>query len=130
MVGMRVLIQVVDALRVEERGTALDSVYFITLIEQKLRQICAILAGNAGNQSLSHSVIPLVVFTAKPLAGSCGIYFDNAPQSSCSSIQAMVFSMPSRRRMEGSQPIEEVHLCRHAVQYFILDGSRKSLSSE
>src|SRR3546814_6985740 len=47
---VRVLVQMVDTLGVEGRGSTLDAVNLIPLREQKLRQIGAILTGNAGDE--------------------------------------------------------------------------------
>jgi hypothetical protein len=46
---MRILIKMVDAISVKERRPSLYSMYFVTFIEEKLRQICPILAGYPGN---------------------------------------------------------------------------------
>ena len=50
ILNMRVLVDVVDALGVEGAGAALDAVHHITFLQQQLRQIRSILAGNAGDQ--------------------------------------------------------------------------------
>jgi hypothetical protein len=42
---------VVDTIRIEGRGTALDAVHLIAFPEQQFRQVGAILAGHAGDQS-------------------------------------------------------------------------------
>src|SRR5678815_573787 len=47
---VRILVQVVDALRVEERGAPLDAVDDVALLQQKLGEIGAVLAGDAGDQ--------------------------------------------------------------------------------
>jgi len=47
---VRVLVQVVDALRVEARGAALDAVHLVALGEQELGEVGAILAGDAGDE--------------------------------------------------------------------------------
>ena len=54
-----VLVQVVDSLRVEGRGPALDAVHFVALLEQEFCQVGAVLAGDAGDQSLLHGVVTL-----------------------------------------------------------------------
>jgi hypothetical protein len=51
---MRVLIQMVDTIGIEQRGTALDAVDLVALVEQQFGQISAVLAGNAGNQCPLH----------------------------------------------------------------------------
>ena len=48
---MRVLVEMVDAVGVEEGGAALDAVDNVALLQQELGQIGAVLAGNAGNES-------------------------------------------------------------------------------
>ena len=47
---MRILIDFLDPARVERRGAALEAVDFVTFVEQKLRQIGAILSGDAGDK--------------------------------------------------------------------------------
>ena len=47
---VRVLVQVVDAARVEARRAALDAVHLVALGEQEFGQIGAVLAGHAGNE--------------------------------------------------------------------------------
>src|SRR5689334_5358943 len=49
-VDVGVLIEVVDTLGVEKRRAALDAVHLVTLLEQELGEISAILARDAGNQ--------------------------------------------------------------------------------
>jgi hypothetical protein len=48
---VRLLVEVIDAVGVEQRGAPLDTVHFIALAKQEFRQISAILPGNACNQS-------------------------------------------------------------------------------
>ena len=48
---VRILVQVIDAVGVEERGAALDAVHLVALVEQELGEIGAVLAGDAGDQS-------------------------------------------------------------------------------
>jgi len=50
IVDVRVLVEVVDAVSIEQRGAALDAVYHVALAEQKLGQVGAVLAGNAGDE--------------------------------------------------------------------------------
>ena len=47
---VRVLVEMVDAVGVEERGAALDAVDDVALLQQELGEIGAILAGDAGDQ--------------------------------------------------------------------------------
>jgi hypothetical protein len=49
--SMRILVQVIDAVGVEQRCAALDAVHLVTLVEQELGKIGAILAGDAGDES-------------------------------------------------------------------------------
>ena len=46
-----VLVQVVDAVGVEQAGPALDAMHFVALVEQKFGQVGAVLPGDAGDQS-------------------------------------------------------------------------------
>lgn len=61
VVDMRVLIDVVHPLGIEQRGPAFDAVHFIAFGEQKFRQIRAILARDASNQSFFHLFISIYV---------------------------------------------------------------------
>src|SRR5260370_40140341 len=47
---MQVVVEMIDPLGVERRRASLDAVNHVTLAEQKLRQIRAILPGYAGNE--------------------------------------------------------------------------------
>ena len=49
---MGILVEVVNPAGVEATGTALDAVYLITLLQQELSQIAAVLAGDACNEGL------------------------------------------------------------------------------
>jgi hypothetical protein len=48
---VRVLVQVVDAVGVEERGAALDAVDFVALAQQEFGKVGAVLAGDAGDEA-------------------------------------------------------------------------------
>jgi hypothetical protein len=50
VVGVRVFINVVDAVGVEGAGTANNSVDFIVFAQQQFRQIGTVLTGNSCNQ--------------------------------------------------------------------------------
>jgi hypothetical protein len=50
MLGVRILGQVVDAIRVEERCTALHTVHHVTALQQKVGEIGAVLTGNARDE--------------------------------------------------------------------------------
>ena len=50
-----ILVEVVDAVGVEERGAPLDTVDFLALLQQEFREIGAILAGDAGDECLFHA---------------------------------------------------------------------------
>jgi hypothetical protein len=47
---MRVYVYVIYALRIECAGPPDDAMYFVSLAEQKLRQVTAVLASDAGNE--------------------------------------------------------------------------------
>jgi hypothetical protein len=57
---MRILIEMIHPARVERGGSALDPVNLVTLSEQELGQISAILSGDACDQSLFQWMPPLV----------------------------------------------------------------------
>ena len=52
--GVRILVQVIYAIRIEEGCPAFDAMNFIALAQQKFREIRAVLPGNAGDESLFH----------------------------------------------------------------------------
>ncbi|MNG35011.1 hypothetical protein D3C84_1216510 [compost metagenome] len=47
---MRVVVEVVNTVSIEQGSTALDAVYRITFLEQELSKVCTILTSNARNQ--------------------------------------------------------------------------------
>lgn len=51
---MGVLVEVIDAVGVEERGPALDPVHLVALAQQEFRQIRPVLSGHAGDKRLFH----------------------------------------------------------------------------
>ena len=51
---MRILVEVVNPVRVEERGTALDAMHLVALFEQEFGKVGAVLTGNPGYQSFLH----------------------------------------------------------------------------
>src|SRR5690606_2818386 len=51
VVDVRILVQVVDPVGVEQAAAALDAVYFVALLQQKLGQVRTILPGDASDQS-------------------------------------------------------------------------------
>ena len=56
---VRVLVQVVDAIRIECAGLANKPMNFIFLVEQELSQVRSILTRNTGYQSLGHKFTPV-----------------------------------------------------------------------
>ena len=52
---VRVLVQVVDPLGIEGRRPPLDAMDFVALGQQELRQIGAVLAGDAGDEGFFHA---------------------------------------------------------------------------
>src|SRR6185503_3969882 len=50
LLGVRILVDAVDALGVEARGAALDAVHLVALPEQEFGEVGAVLAGDAGRQ--------------------------------------------------------------------------------
>ena len=57
---MRVLVEVVDAVGIEQRSSAFDAVDLVPFFQQQLRQVCAVLPRNACHQCLFHDCV--VVF--------------------------------------------------------------------
>ena len=55
---VRILVQMIDAVGVERGGAALDAVNLVALVEQQLRQVGAVLAGDAGDQGSFHACGP------------------------------------------------------------------------
>jgi len=57
VVHMRVFVDVVHAIGVEQAGAALDAVHHVALVQQQLRQVGAVLAGDAGDEcGLGHGL--------------------------------------------------------------------------
>ena len=58
VLGMRILVEMIDAVRVEQRGAAFHAVHFVALVQQEFREIGAVLAGHARNQGhfLAHAL--------------------------------------------------------------------------
>jgi uncharacterized membrane protein len=50
-----VLINVVEPIRVQAGGAALQAVYLVAFTKQKLAEVRAVLAGAASDQSFNHS---------------------------------------------------------------------------
>ena len=66
---VRILVEVVDAVGVEERRAALDAVHLVALVEQELGEVGAVLAGDAGDQcDLGHpcQLFSVEVVVARP----------------------------------------------------------------
>ena len=51
MTFVRVLIKVIDPAGVERGSTPFNAVHLVALLQQQLRQVAAVLASNAGDQS-------------------------------------------------------------------------------
>ena len=47
---MRILIKMIDAIRIEQRRAALDAVHFVAFFQQELREVGSILSGDAGDE--------------------------------------------------------------------------------
>ena len=60
--GVRVLIEVVNAVCVEERGAAFDAVHLIALAQQKFCQIGSVLPSDARYKRFLHNSILYVEF--------------------------------------------------------------------
>ena len=65
---VRVLVEMIDAIGVEQGAAALDAVDFIAFGEQQLGEIRSILPGDTGDQSLLHSLLPLPGTLGLPIA--------------------------------------------------------------
>ena len=57
---VRVFIQVIDAVGVQQRSAALDAVHLVPLPEQEPGQVSAVLPGDAGDQGSLQEVSPLL----------------------------------------------------------------------
>ena len=58
---VRILIEMIDAVGVEERSAPLDAMHLVALVEKEFRKIGAVLPGNSGNQSsLQECTAPIV----------------------------------------------------------------------
>jgi hypothetical protein len=47
---VRILVEVIDAVGIEQRGATLDAMHLVALVEQELGEIGTVLAGHAGDQ--------------------------------------------------------------------------------
>ena len=66
---VRVVVEVVDAVGVEQAGAALDAVHHVALLEQVLGQVGAVLPGDAGDQCrLCHWLSPRARRTGRQAA--------------------------------------------------------------
>jgi len=52
--SVRILVEMVDPLGVEQRSATLDAMDFVALLQQELCEVGAILAGNTRNQCFFH----------------------------------------------------------------------------
>jgi hypothetical protein len=59
----------VDPVGVEDRGSADDTVNFVTLVQEKLSQVRTVLAGDAGDQRAAHAILDLRVLQASVSGG-------------------------------------------------------------
>ena len=50
VLDMRILIQMIDTVGIEQRTAALDAVHVVALVEQEFGEIGAVLAGDAGDE--------------------------------------------------------------------------------
>ena len=50
VIDVRILIQMIDAVGIKQRGAALDAVHDVALLQQKFSQISAVLASDAGDE--------------------------------------------------------------------------------
>ena len=50
VIDMRIFVNVIHALGVEQAGAPLDAVYHVALVEQELGEVRAVLPGDAGDQ--------------------------------------------------------------------------------
>jgi hypothetical protein len=72
---VRVLVEVIHAIRVEERGPALDAVHLVPLGQQKLGQIGPVLTGDAGDEGFFGGILSasFTSTSAPPAAKSSGL---------------------------------------------------------
>ena len=56
--NVRILIQVIDTIGIEQRSAALDAVNFVVLGQQEFRKVSTILPGDTCDKSLLHIVTP------------------------------------------------------------------------
>ena len=81
---VRILVQVVDAVGVEDRGAALDAVHLVALAQQQLGQVGAVLAGDAGDQCCLAQEIVLAAVPGHKFTSTIGPA-DRNPHNSCRS---------------------------------------------
>ena len=57
----------VNTLRIKHARTAYDTMHLVVLLQQKFGEVCAILAGYAGNKSFFHRIFRTTFLSAKGL---------------------------------------------------------------
>src|SRR5450759_424105 len=87
---VRILVEMVNPVRVEERGTALDAMHLVALFEQEFGKVGTVLTGNPGDQSFLHHYLLGFVL--------CAMFFN---RSNCA---ATIFLTISSKLTVGSQP--------------------------
>lgn len=60
IIGIRGLVEVIDALGVEQGRAPLDAVHFITFVQQQFCQIGSVLSGDTGDDRFFHGKIPVL----------------------------------------------------------------------
>ena len=56
LTGVGILIEMIDAVSIEQRSSSFEAVHLITFLEEEFREIRAVLSGNTGNQSFFHNI--------------------------------------------------------------------------
>jgi len=67
---MRIVIEVVDAVGVEEAGAPHQAVYFVALRQQEFGEVGAVLSGNASDQCAVCHMMQSIVFASLRHSGT------------------------------------------------------------
>ena len=97
---MRVLVKMIDAIRIEKRRPAFDAMHFIAF-SKNFGQVCAILSGHASDKSSFQSqYLPIEIYR-EPLKGTpCGTELKNLSVAGISPSKTRPFPNQERLRME------------------------------
>src|SRR6056297_1304186 len=77
---VRILVDMVDPLGVEQRRTALDPVHLVTLFQKEFSKVGTILPGDSGDEGALHPAVSREVILSVPAASALVICYSLCPQ--------------------------------------------------